>query len=111
ELGLPFEEAMERQRTGLQQGGVEAAEAFDDPRFADLVHAFDASLRGLPAAIRRYRRLMAGWDAFLGAFYPEHDRRWSPGLPLKAPLSSPSDEWVGVLGADGERVASSTTVV
>ncbi|MGA9531255.1 MAG: hypothetical protein WBR18_00930, partial [Anaerolineales bacterium] len=42
ELGLPFEEAMERQRTGLQQGGVEAAEAFDDPRFADLVHAFDA---------------------------------------------------------------------
>jgi hypothetical protein len=70
ELGRPFDEAMQRQREGLRVGGLHAARAFDDPRFAELGQAFDAAHHQLPAAIRRYERLMAGWSAFLDALAP-----------------------------------------
>jgi hypothetical protein len=111
ELGLPFEDAIEQQRTGLRVGGVMAAKALDDRRFGALVQAFDASLRALPAAIRRYQRLMAGWDAFLGAFSPPRDRRTNPAPPLDSRVLPADNGWAEAMGPDANPVASSTTVV
>jgi hypothetical protein len=111
ELGLPFEDAIQRQRTGLRVGGVEAATALDDPRFQVLIRAFDASLQALPAAIRRYRRLMAGWDAFLGAFSSQPDRRANPDPPPDSRVLPAENGWADAIGPDGNTVASSTTVV
>lgn len=111
ELDSPFDEAIQRQRTGLQAGGQKAARAFDDPRFAGLIGAFEASLRELPVAIRRYERLMAGWSAFLETFYPEGDRDTRPGQPMDSPALAGNHEWAETVGPGGKSVASSSTVV
>lgn len=60
------------QRVGLEVGGEKAAEHLGDPRFAELADALEASLAGLPDAIRRYRRLIEGWQALLGAIGRGH---------------------------------------
>lgn len=111
ELGSPFEEAIQRQRSGLQAGGPKAAEAFDDTRFACLALAFEASLRALPVAVRRYERLMTGWDAFLATFYSSRGPTRRPGLPADAPLRTPESAWAETVGPGGEPLASSTTEV
>lgn len=55
------------QRIGLEVGGEKAAEYLQDPRFADLATAFEASFKVLPEAIERYQRLMRGWQWLLSA--------------------------------------------
>jgi hypothetical protein len=111
ELAMPFDEAIQQQRMGLQAGGPKAARAFDDPRFAGLGQALEASLRELPVAIRRYERLMAGWDSFLGTFYPGRGRDAMAGPPEDAPLLAPENGWAGTVGPGGESVASPPVVV
>jgi hypothetical protein len=111
ELGVSFDDAIQRQRAGLQAGGPKAAQAFDDPRFADLSRAFEASLGELPVAIRRYERLMAGWNAFLDVFYPGRGHAARRGLPKDAPLVTPEDGWTETVGTGEDPVASSPTVV
>ncbi len=111
ELGTPFDAAIQRQRMGLQVGGREAARAFEDPRFDGLSRAFEASLGELPAAIRRYQRLMAGWEAFVETFYPDQDPGSEAALTIEGPLVTPGNGWAGPAGPGGEPVASSPTVV
>ncbi len=111
ELPVSFEEAIQQQRMGLQTGGPKAARVFDDPRFARLGQALEASLRELPVAIRRYERLMAGWDAFLRTFYSGRGRDAVAGPPEDAPLLTPESGWAGTVGPDGESVASPPVVV
>jgi len=95
ELQVPFEEAIEQQRVGLQIGGARAAKAFDDPRFENLTQAFQASMADLPVAIHRYRRLMAGWSDFLRAFFPHRTLTHGPDPTDKDALSTSQSRWAG----------------
>jgi len=95
ELQVPFDEAIELQRLGLQIGGVRAAEAFDDSRFADLSQAFQASMADLPIAIHRYRRLMAGWSDFLRAFFPHRTLSHGADRTGKDALSKSQSQGLG----------------
>jgi hypothetical protein len=59
------------QRIGLEIGGEKAAEHLKDPRFKDLISAFETSSQALPDAIERYRRLIRGWQVLLDAIERE----------------------------------------
>jgi hypothetical protein len=63
------------QRIGLEIGGEKAAAHLKDPRFKDLISAFEASSQALPDAIERYRRLMHGWQVLLDAIDREQPAR------------------------------------
>ena len=110
-LETSFETAIQRQRKGLRVGGRKAAQALGDPRFAGLSHAFEASLSDLPVAIRRYERLMAGWDALLRTFYP--GRRLESAFPLAIRESSwgTGHQAVAKAGPDEGPFARSSPVV
>jgi hypothetical protein len=63
------------QRIGLEIGGEKAAMYLRDPRFKQLITAFEASFEALPDAIDRYQRLMQGWQDLLRALGQERPPR------------------------------------
>ncbi|MDF1501001.1 MAG: hypothetical protein P1P76_11075 [Anaerolineales bacterium] len=63
------------QRIGLEIGGEKAAAHLKDPRFKELVAAFEASSQALPDSIERYHRLMRAWRVLLAAIGREQPPR------------------------------------
>jgi hypothetical protein len=111
ELDMPFDDAIDAQRKGLRVGGPKAAQAFDDPRFADLGLAFEASLHQLPAGIRRYKRLTAGWSKAIKTIFPDHPLdRMGAEIGDDSP-SAHGDSRAGKAGQGGDSFARSSTVV
>jgi hypothetical protein len=59
------------QAEGLSIGGKQAARFFENPKFARLPEALEASKAALPESIERYRRLVGGWGKLINALTPD----------------------------------------
>lgn len=106
QLKESFDEAIEIQRQGLAQGGLTAAEALHDPRFARLGPAFEASLDELPVAIQRYKRLIKAWAGFLDAFMDRREYDEEATASYTGTPSTDRSSWRGGVKPSGDSFAA-----